>query len=59
MENRDAPGSRSTLLCLRPLRTQRAPFAALRSSLSNARCRTRFHHLDTLAVHLPMAMGRQ
>ena len=54
-----SPGSRSTLLYLRPLRTQQATFAALCSSLSNARCRTRFYHLSTLVVDLPMAIGMQ
>jgi hypothetical protein len=42
-----------------PLRTQRATFTALRSSLSNARGRTRLFHRYLLAMHLPMTARMQ
>ena len=39
----------------RPLRTARETFVSSRSSLSNARCRTRFGHLQTQAMDLTVA----
>jgi len=47
---RRPPGSRAGLLPPSPLRTTRASFPACRSSLANARSRTRFHHGYPLAM---------
>src|SRR5262245_4496746 len=49
-------GSRTALPPSRPLRSARASFPACRSSLSNARLRTRFPYFQPLAVDLSMAI---
>src|SRR5262249_34792993 len=49
-------GSRTALPPTRPLRTARASFPACRSSLSNARLRTRFPYFQPLTVDLSMAI---
>src|SRR5919197_2225947 len=51
-----SPGSRAGLLPPSPLRTTRASFPACRSSLANALLRTRFHHGQSLAMDLGMAV---
>jgi hypothetical protein len=42
-----------------PLRTARTSFPVGRSSLSNALLRTRWHHVQRLAMDLSMAVGMQ
>jgi hypothetical protein len=53
---RHPPGSRARLLPPSPLRTTRASFPACRSSLANALWRTRFHHRQSLAMDLGLAV---
>src|SRR2546430_682693 len=53
------PGSRAGLLPLSPLRTARESFPSSSSSLSNAPCRTRWCHIQRLAMDLPVAVGVQ
>ena len=48
---------KEVLLPAPPLRTARDSFPSCSSSLSDARCQTRFHHGEALAVDLPMAVG--
>lgn len=49
-------GKETPLLKSPPLRTARDTFASSRSSLSYALCRTRFHHVQPLAMDLSMAI---
>jgi hypothetical protein len=50
------PGSRAGLLPPSPLRTARESFPSGSSSLANARLWTRFHHGQSLAMDLGMAV---
>ena len=52
-------GSRGGLLPPSPLRTARTTFTVGRSSLSNALLRTRWCHVQRLAMDLSMAVGMQ
>jgi hypothetical protein len=54
-----APGSRAGLLPPSPLRTARESFPSSSSSLTNARLRAQFHHGQSLAMHLGMAVGME
>src|SRR5215510_7496770 len=52
-------GSRAGLLPPSPLGTARESFPSSSSSLSNALCRTRWCHVQRLAMDLPVTMGMQ
>jgi len=50
-----SPSSQAGLLPPSPLGTDRESFPSISSSLINALLRTRFHHFQLQAMHLPMA----